>query len=182
MNLGRVALFAGWLVSAVGCGDGSSNGAEDEVDWSEVSPPPNVDITSCFGITEGAGEFGSECSACCMTAGFDTSSSINDDHCTCGEPLADDRDTVCAAEASQPTSAPCMSCCSNAGFLGYAWVGGGGASAQCECHGKRNAEVCAGSLAHAVPDEACSYCCLENGYLSSGYVGFGERECACISP
>jgi hypothetical protein len=189
MRLGRVVVvFVGCFLSIVGCGDdsegdGGSNGDEEGVDWSSVSPPSNIDITSCFDITYDEDDpFSSECLDCCEAAGFSASSSINDDHCTCGEAPADDRDTVCAPEASQPTAAPCMSCCATAGFSGSTWVGGGGAAGRCSCHGTQDSEICAGSLDHAVPDEACFYCCLENGYLSAGYTNFGEEECTCIAP
>lgn len=181
----------GCFVTMLGCGDDGSggddgsNGGGEDFDWSDVNPPPNIDITSCYDVTydgDSDPDFSDECRACCMTAGFNASSSINDDHCTCGDPPADDRDTVCAAEASQPTAAPCMTCCSDAGFSGSTWVGGGGASGRCSCHGSEDSEICASSFEHAVPDEACFYCCLENGYLSAGYVNFGEQECTCISP
>lgn len=179
------------LVSIVGCGnddsggDEGSNGGNESFDWSDVNPPPNIDIDSCYDVTyDGDSDptFSDECRACCMTAGFNTSSSINDDHCTCGDPPDDGRDTVCAAEADQPTVEPCMTCCTNEGFSGYTWVGGGGPSGRCVCHGTSDSEICAPALDHPVPDESCFYCCLENGYLSAGYANFAGEECTCIAP
>jgi hypothetical protein len=189
MRLGRLVVAVASLgcgLSAGGCGDdsdddGASNGAEQGVDWSTVNPPSNIDITSCYDITyETDEQFFDECSPCCEAAGFSTSGSINDDHCTCAAPPDDDRDTVCAAEASPTTSASCETCCTNAGFSGYGWVGG--TAPQCRCHGKSDSAICADALDHPVPDEMCSFCCLENGFIGSGYVGFGEEECICISP
>ena len=174
----------GCFLSIVGCSDGDSGSSAEAqgFDWSNVNPPPNIDITSCFDIEyDESDDFGSECSSCCQTAGFSTSSFINDDHCTCGAARADDRDTVCAAEASEPTAGPCMSCCATAGFSGSTWVGGSD-SGRCSCHGTQDSEICAGSLAAAVPDEACFYCCLENGYFSAGYTNFDSQECMCIAP
>jgi len=184
MRCGRAAAVSfGCFLSIAGCGNSDGDGGSNAgVDWSNLNPPPNIDITSCFDVQyDGSDGFSSSCSSCCQTAGFSASSSLNDDHCTCGEAPADDRDTVCAAEASEPTAAPCTSCCTAAGFSGSTWVGGGD-SGRCSCHGTRNSEICAGSLAGAVPDEACFYCCLEHGYLSAGYTNFGSRECTCIAP
>ncbi|HEY6724767.1 MAG TPA: hypothetical protein VI197_12090 [Polyangiaceae bacterium] len=188
MRRGRAAVVSfGCFLSIGGCsddpgGDGGSNANWQGIDWSNLNPPPNIDITSCFDIPyDESDDFRRACSSCCQIAGFSASSSINDDHCTCGEAPADDRDTVCAAEASQPTSTPCMSCCATAGFSGSTWVGGSD-SGRCSCHGTQDSEICAGSLAAAVPDEACFYCCLENGYLSAGYTNFGGQECTCIAP
>jgi hypothetical protein len=174
-------LSVGVFVSTVGCGDdseggaGGSNGEEQGVDWSKVNPPPNIDITSCY-------EFMYEddgCFPCCEAAGFSASGSINDDHCTCGAPPDDDRDTVCVTQAGGASSDACRTCCTNAGFSGYTWLGGSATS--CSCHTKSDSEICAAALDHPVPDEMCSYCCLENGFISSGYIGIGEEECSCVS-
>src|SRR5690606_3318001 len=163
-------------------GDGSGDGGDGSgIDWSQLDPPEHIDIESCFHITDdGSGQISEACTSCCQSAGFSASSTLNDDHCTCGTNPPDDRETVCAAHASGSTSEPCATCCSEAGFSGYSWVGGSGASSQCACRGTVDRSVCASALAHSAPSEACFYCCLQNGFLSAGYVGIGERECSCI--
>lgn len=172
------------LLSLLGCGSSSSgddsNGDGSGIDWSTVNPPPNIDISSCFHLTYENDPKLEACSACCETAGFSSASSLNDDHCTCGTNPPDDRDTVCAAMASETSFEPCSTCCETAGYNGSVWLGGTAPS--CSCHGRTDRVVCAASLAHESPDEACFYCCLDSGFLSAFYAGIGDRECGCITP
>jgi hypothetical protein len=174
-----------WLLLA-GCGD-SSDGDDDaetgdgaEVDWSKVAPPDNLDITTCRAITEEQDPELDQCSACCMGAGFQAASFLNDGHCTCGANRADHRDTICMTQPAQATFEACQSCCGTAGFNGTSWVGG--ASGFCNCNGRSDTAVCADSVAGSASDEACFFCCLNQGFLSAGYTNFGEEECMCLDP
>jgi hypothetical protein len=146
-----------------------------------VNPPPNIDITTCYGLTYENDQKLEACSACCDSAGQLSASYLNHDHCTCGTNPPDDRDTVCAAETpGEPSGDACQACCDTAGYNGS--VGFGGTPSSCTCFGRTDTAVCAGSLAHESPDEACQFCCLENGFLSTYFVGIGDMECGCIAP
>src|SRR5262245_18466042 len=85
------------LLSSSGCSSGSEGEETPSVGRGSVSPPANIDITTCRSITEDSTEASTLCPSCCSPAGFTASSFINDGHCTCGRPRADGRDTVCSA-------------------------------------------------------------------------------------
>ncbi len=173
------ACFVALLLA--GCGgsdDDDSNGTGSSSDWSQVTVPSNIDATSCKAESSTYMNGSSPCHDCCEALSFSTSSTIFDDHCTCGNDLDDGRDSVCASETA--TSDACETCCEGAGFSGHGWVGG--TSPLCQCFGKSDREICAATVAQPNPGDACAMCCVEQGYVSMAYVGIGEPECNCISP
>lgn len=191
-----MVLWLGCCLAFLGCGEskgdegdttdetrvGTMDDTEPEsdagVDWSKLKAPDNIDISSCFQIVNPFGnEALAECDACCMMAGFPASSFLNDAHCTCGRHLPDNRDTVCATEAS--TRDVCYNCCTRAAFGGSSHVTrtADGVPLWCSCFQTTDDVVCAGSVDHAVPEEACSFCCLENAFLNAYF--FGDR-CSCV--
>ena len=180
---GRIWAAACFLATA--CGSSGESGPRDApvVDWSQVNPPDNIDIASCVAIRSEVSptdrQTSERCLSCCQSAGFSTSSFINDDQCTCGRSLDDGRDTVCNPQAS--SSQGCGQCCTAAGFMGHAFAGND-SSSECRCQTKRDASICAPATRSSEPGEACALCCLNNGFLGSGYSGLGTPECLCFGP
>ncbi len=141
--------------------------------WDDVVVPANIDAQSCK--TESTDFQTGECSTCCSAAGFSASSTIYDDHCTCGDPLPDMGHTECMDQAA--TAELCSACCSERNYNINGWVGG--ASPQCTCDWHTDSEVCKSALTADDPSEACAMCCVTNGYVSMFYIGIGEPECSC---
>lgn len=163
------------LVFAGACGS-DSNAPSSSSDGGHSSPPPSVpayiDLDVCAHIVETmSGSFSGECSACCRTAGFEDSSSINDDKCTCGNMPDSGGGTVCASQSS--TSDACGACCDSAGYAITFFIGGN----TCRCNGKNNDTVCASAVSDS---NVCAHCCLGNGFLGFGFIGIGgSPTCSC---
>ncbi len=180
--MGR-SLSGAFIVALLVAACGSSDDDDDDPSgttgraWSDVTVPANIDVESCKSESQTYMNGKSPCHDCCTAAGFSTSSGIADDHCTCGNPPNDGRDTVCASETA--TGDVCGACCDAAGFTGHGWAGG--TSPSCQCFGWTDSEVCSAALQDSDPAEACAMCCVEQGFISMGYLGIGERECSCIS-
>jgi hypothetical protein len=171
----RKVLSCSWLTVVLlgACGSDSKPGTAS--DGGPSGPPPRVpdyiDLDVCARITEStSSSFSGECSSCCRNAGFQDSSSINDDKCTCGNMPDSGGGTVCASQMG--SSDACSACCDGAGYSIHFWIQG----MSCQCNGKNNDTVCAGSAGDA---NACAHCCLGNGFLGFGFVGIGGPTCSC---
>jgi hypothetical protein len=151
------------------CGSDSAPGGTPPPPSGQV--PDYIDVGVCAQITEATSlSFSGECSTCCQNAGFEDSSSINDDKCTCGNMPDSGGGTVCASQNA--TSDACGACCTGADYTINFWIDG----QSCLCNGKKNRTVCASAVSDA---DACAHCCLGNGFLGFGFIGTTGRSCTC---
>lgn len=165
------------LLPAIACSSESNNGQGTADPGACVAQPPaNINITLCASIVSANDATSTnQCSSCCSAGGYDGSSFINGDKCTCGTAGSD------AAGASVCSSAgmgdPCSQCCNAAGYLGS----GTGTNSSCECSSKYDREVCKSALSQSDPVLACGCCCVNHGFLSYAYQSVGTAMCECTS-
>jgi len=156
------------------CGSDPAPGAAASDAGSSGPPgqvPGYIDLDVCAHIAEATSlSFSGECTSCCSNAGFEDSSSINDDKCTCGNMPDSGGGTVCAPQIAN--SDACSACCDGAGYSIHFWIQG----MSCKCEGKNNDTVCASSVSDA---SVCADCCLANGFLAYGFFGIGTASCTC---
>ncbi len=164
------------IIAQVGCSSSSNNPATSGA--CSAHPPANINITLCASISGSSDQTKvDQCGTCCTTGGYSVSSFINNDQCTCSNPMndADAGVTVCAAQTA--SSDACSSCCTNASYMSSGWVG----NTSCQCSNKFDKSICSSTLTQPSPDTACICCCLNNGYVNYMYVGIGTPECDCIN-
>jgi hypothetical protein len=161
----------GWGVDLNGDGGTGGGSGATVVDTGEF--PDNIDVKVCAHLVETSenyGEFSSACEACCAAAGFDDSSSMYKDQCTCGN-MGSSRtdDVVCASEQDAQS---CSTCCIEASyFMGWSSEG-------CRCLGYEDREVCAHAVHDAKPSEACGICCLQQGSMGMSYIMTSTCSCS----